>query len=407
MTCTWDPPIYYVAWYKDGVLISSEDLASGTTLMSPSGVNVTSSYENSWSILTIESASITDTSNYTCAVSCGAKDVAFNMIDDDLKSTTLVTVYGEIDDGFYILLMVSNNSLSHYYIYFLSLDRPQTPNGFTGVNTDLLEITFEWMALKESENGIPGGFPQNLLYTVIVKDSEGMVVSNETVSHPTNYTVFSNLPPCTNFTATLVAVNDILSSTETVVVIDTFDIGWFTMTMCSLCKHTHLIFLHLAPTSLSTTVEPLEYSLGYEVSVTCTWDTPVYYVAWYKDRVLISSEDLASGTTLMSPSGVNATSSYENSWSILTIESASITDTGNYTCVVTCGAKDVAFNMIADDLKSTTLVTVYGEIDDGLNILLMVSNNSLSQLYLFLISRSTSDSKGIRRGKHRSPQKHV
>ena len=236
------------------------------------------------------------------------------------------------------------------------------------------------MALKESENGIPGGFPQNLRYTVIVKDSEGMVVSNETVSHPTNYTVFSNLPPCTNFTATLVAVNDIHSSTETVVVIDTFDIGWFTMTMCSLCKHTHLIFLHLAPTSLSTTVEPSEYSLGDEVHVNCTWDTPVYYVAWYKDGVLISSEDLASGTTLMSPSGVNVTSSYENSQSILTIENISITDTSNYTCAVSCGAEDVVFNMIADDIKSTTLVTVYGEIDDGLYILLMVSNNTLSSI---------------------------
>ena len=152
------------------------------------------------------------------------------------------------------------------------------------------------------------------------------------------------------------------------------------MAKYSLREHTHLIFLHLAPTSLSTTVEPSEYSLGDEVNVTCTWDPPVYYVAWYKDGIVISSEDLASGTTLMSPSGVTVTSSYENSWSILTIESASITDTGNYTCVVTCGAEDVAFNMIDDDLKSTTLVTVYGEIDDGLNILLMVSNNSLSSI---------------------------
>ena len=98
MTCTWDPPVYYVAWYKDGVLISSEDLASGTTLMSPSGVSVASSYEDTQSILTIESVSITDTGNYTCATSCGAKDVAFNMIADDLKSTSLVTDYGEIGD---------------------------------------------------------------------------------------------------------------------------------------------------------------------------------------------------------------------------------------------------------------------------------------------------------------------
>ena len=103
MTCAWDTPVYYVAWYKDGVLISSEDLASGTTLISPSGVRVASSYEGRQSILTIESASITDTGNYTCAVSCGAKDVVFNMIADDLKSTTLVTVYGEIGDDLYIL----------------------------------------------------------------------------------------------------------------------------------------------------------------------------------------------------------------------------------------------------------------------------------------------------------------
>ena len=121
-------------------------------------------------------------------------------------------------------------------------------------------------------------------------------------------------------------------------------------------EYTHLIFLHLAPTSLSTTVEPSEYSLGDEVNVNCTWDTPVYYVAWYKDGVLISSEDLASGTPLMSPSGVNVTSSYEDSRSILTIESSSITDIGNYTCAVSCGAKDVAFNMIADDLLRTVSI---------------------------------------------------
>ena len=137
----------------------------------------------------------------------------------------------------------------------------------------------------------------------------------------------------------------------------------------------HLILLQLVPTSLSTTVEPSEYSHSDMLNVTCTWDTPVYYVAWYKDGVLFSSEDLANGTTLMSPPGVSVASSYEGSQSILTIESASITDTGNYTCAVTCGAKDVAFNMIADDLKSTNLVTVYGEIGDDFIILLGVANN--------------------------------
>ena len=122
------------------------------------------------------------------------------------------------------------------------------------------------------------------------------------------------------------------------------------------------ILLQLAPTSLSTTVEPSEYSLGDKVNVTCTWDPPMYYVAWYKDGVLISSEDLASGTTLMFPSFVSVASRYENRRSILTIESVSITDTGNYTCAVSCGAKDVAFNMIADDLLRT--VPIRGKVKE-------------------------------------------
>ena len=125
-------------------------------------------------------------------------------------------------------------------------------------------------------------------------------------------------------------------------------------------EHIHLIYFQLAPTSLSTAVEPSEYTIGDKVNMTCTWDTPVYYVAWYKDGVLISSEDLVSGTTLMSPSGVSVASSSEDSQSILTIADASITDTGNYTCAVSCGAKDVAFNMIADDLLRT--VPILGKV---------------------------------------------
>ena len=84
---------------------------------------------------------------------------------------------------------------------------------------------FEWTALEESENGIPGGFLQNLQYTVYVKNLNGTVLSNESVSHPTNSTVITNLPACANFTAILVAVNEFLSSNEAMVIVDTFDTG--------------------------------------------------------------------------------------------------------------------------------------------------------------------------------------
>ena len=173
--------------------------------------------------------------------------------------------------------------------------------------------------------------------------------------------------------------------------------------VCSSSECTHLIFPQLAPTSLSTTVEPSEYSLGDVVNVTCTWDTPVYYVAWYKDGVLISSEDLASGNTLMSPSGVSVANSYEDRQSILSIANISITDTGNYTCAVSCGAKDVAFNMI-DDLKSTILVTDYGEIgDDDLYFFDSSQPLTLINFQSHVISRETSNSKWIHRSKHSSP----
>ena len=49
--------------------------------------------------------------------------------------------------------------------------------------------------------------------------------NTKTVSHPTNYTVIANSTSCTNFTATLVAVNVFSTSNEAMVVVDTFDIG--------------------------------------------------------------------------------------------------------------------------------------------------------------------------------------
>ena len=47
--------------------------------------------------------------------------------------------------------------------------------------------------------------------------------------------------------------------------------------------------------------------------------------------------------------------------STLTIASAALDDSGNYTCAVTCGAKGVEFGMIAGNLTDTAEVFVYGE----------------------------------------------
>ena len=211
LTCTWDPPVYYVAWYKDGVLISSEDLASNTTLMYTSGVSVASNYEDSQSILTIESASVTDTGNYTCAVSCGARNMNLSMIDSSLTNRTTVAVFGECT------LFCERVWLCLLLCPLLFPEQPQVPGGFEG---QVIEdgssptVSFEWMLLNMNEDGIPPEGSKGLQYIVTVRDG-GSVVDNSTVNDTMNSTVFTGLPLCNDLTGILVATNGLLTSMET------------------------------------------------------------------------------------------------------------------------------------------------------------------------------------------------
>ena len=96
LQCSWSSPSYYVAWYKDGGLIYSEDLSVPNVLMQASGgFVVKSSYSSRTSTLTILSSSIGDSGNYTCAVSCVARNVGFNGIPPEVTDYTVVSVYGE------------------------------------------------------------------------------------------------------------------------------------------------------------------------------------------------------------------------------------------------------------------------------------------------------------------------
>ena len=57
---------------------------------------------------------------------------------------------------------------------------------------------------------------------------------------------------------------------------------------------------------------------------------------------------------------MSATSSYEDGSSELTITGSSLADSGSYTCVVGCGAKDVALDDIPEALKDSKEVCFYG-----------------------------------------------
>ena len=88
--------MYYVAWYKNGVLIYEEDLAASSVLMgTPQGISVDSDFTMMMSSLTIASAALDDIGNYTCAVTCRVKGAEFGMIARYLQDTAEVFVYGE------------------------------------------------------------------------------------------------------------------------------------------------------------------------------------------------------------------------------------------------------------------------------------------------------------------------
>ena len=96
LQCSWNSSSYYVGWYKDGSLIYSEDLSVPSVLTPASArLFVVSGYNDRSSNLTILSNSVANSGNYTCVVSCGARDVNFVDIPSDLSSSISVSVYGK------------------------------------------------------------------------------------------------------------------------------------------------------------------------------------------------------------------------------------------------------------------------------------------------------------------------
>ena len=98
------------------------------------------------------------------------------------------------------------------------------------------------------------------------------------------------------------------------------------------------------------------------IALECSWSTPSYYVGWYKDGILIYSEDLSvPRVPTPASAGLFVVSDYNDQSSNLTILNSSVTDSGNYTCVVSCGARDVDFSNINSTLMGTVEVLMFGE----------------------------------------------
>ena len=126
-------------------------------------------------------------------------------------------------------------------------------------------------------------------------------------------------------------------------------------------------------------------AFGNNIQLNCSWNTSAYYAAWYRDGRLIYEEDLAAPHILMQPpQGNTVDSSYTMMVSTLTIEMAEFSDSGSYTCAVSCGAKGVEFGMIPVNLQDTSDVCVYGKCYSMSNAIPQV--NSVKSAQRFSVS---------------------
>ena len=115
------------------------------------------------------------------------------------------------------------------------------------------------------------------------------------------------------------------------------------------------------PTVTSDSIGNCVSSLS-TVTLQCSWSSSSYYVGWYKDGRVIYSEDLSVPSVLAPASaGLFVASGYDDRSSNLTILSSSVPDGGNYTCVVSCGARVVNFVDIPSDVSSSISISVYGK----------------------------------------------
>ena len=126
-------------------------------------------------------------------------------------------------------------------------------------------------------------------------------------------------------------------------------------------QHDDCILVDSVTVSIDTpSNDPVERTVGTSVTLNCTWYPTAYYVGWYKDDSLVYAMDLASNDVLNNK--LSATSSYEGRYSELTIPGSELADSGNYTCVASCEARDMAFGDIPGTLKGSKEVCIYGKL---------------------------------------------
>ena len=114
--------------------------------------------------------------------------------------------------------------------------------------------------------------------------------------------------------------------------------------------------------TLTPDVDPLEVNATDNITFTCSWNSTVFYLVWFKDGAPLYSRDLVSGDTVDSTS-TSVAVEVEGLSSTLTF--SQVSDSGNYTCAVTCRSKDSDEEDIPVQFRATKEVLIYGELTTG------------------------------------------
>ena len=125
--------------------------------------------------------------------------------------------------------------------------------------------------------------------------------------------------------------------------------------------------------SLSPMDDPVNYlfraaSPNDTIMLNCSWDAEVYYVAWLRNGAPFYAEDRARGVQLEEYGNFSGTASVTTNFaaqsSTLQVTDAFITDSANYTCAVTCRARQVVRGEVlevSEEFSATREALVLGE----------------------------------------------
>ena len=109
--------------------------------------------------------------------------------------------------------------------------------------------------------------------------------------------------------------------------------------------------------TLTPDVDPLEGNATDNITLTCSWNSTVFYLVWFKDGSPLYRRDLVSGDTV---DNTSASVAVEVEGRNSTLTFSQVSDSGSYTCAVTCRSKDSAEEDIPVQFRATKEVLIYG-----------------------------------------------